>query len=76
MGQPELISNARGSVDCDSSVSTRPRSNSAVKWNALQFHRTLFVRSNPDQDKQSTELRNAGGFVERNSSAEITETRV
>jgi hypothetical protein len=58
MGQPELISNARGSVDCDSSVSTRPRSNSAVKWNALQFHRTLFVRSNPDRDKQSTELRN------------------
>ena len=21
-----------------------------VEWNAFQFHRTLFVRSNPDQD--------------------------
>src|SRR6266581_3665202 len=41
-----------------------------------QFHRTLFVRSNPDQDKQSTELRNAGGFAERNAGAEIAETRM
>src|SRR5712691_4379531 len=37
-------------------------SNTAVEWKALQFHQTLFVRSNPDQDRQSTELRNAGGF--------------
>jgi hypothetical protein len=49
-------------------------SNAAVEWNALQFHRTLFVRSNPDQDKQSTELRNAGGFAERNETAKIAET--
>ena len=46
------------------------------EWKALQFHRTLFVRSNPDQDKQSTELRNAGGFAERNAGAEIAETRM
>jgi len=51
-------------------------SNTAVEWKALQFHRTLFVRSNPDQDKQSTELRNAGGFAERNAGAEIAETRM
>ena len=50
-------------------------SNTAVEWKALQFHRT-FVRSNPDQDKQSTELRNAGGFAERNAGAEIAETRM
>jgi hypothetical protein len=51
-------------------------SNTAVEWKALQFHRTLFVRSNPDQDKQSTELRNAGGFAERKAGAEIAETRM
>ena len=51
-------------------------SNTAVEWKALQFHRTLFVRPNPDQDKQSTELRNAGGFAERNAGAEIAETRM
>ena len=50
--------------------------NSAAEWNALQFHRTLFVGSNPDQDKQSTELRNAAGFAERNANAEIAGTRV
>ena len=43
------------------------RSNTAVEWKAFQFHRTLLVRSNPDQDKQSTELRNTGGFAERNA---------
>jgi hypothetical protein len=37
---------------------------------------SLFVRPNPDQDKQSTELRNAGGFAERNANAEIAGTRV
>ena len=52
------------------------RSNTVVEWKVLQFHRTLFVRSNPDQDKQSTELRNAGGFAERNAGAEIAETRM
>jgi hypothetical protein len=36
----------------------------------------LFVRSNPDQDKQSTELRNAGGFAERNETAKTAETRM
>src|SRR5438874_4723095 len=51
-------------------------SNTAVEWKALQFHRTLFVRSHPDQDKQSTELRNASGFAERNASTETAETRV
>jgi len=40
------------------------------------FIGTLFARSNPDQDKQSTELRNAGDFAERNAGAEIAETRM
>jgi hypothetical protein len=47
-----------------------------VEWNALQFHRTLLVRPNPDQDKQSTELRNGGGFAERNQTAKTAGTRV
>ena len=51
-------------------------SNTTVEWKALQSHRTLFVRPNPDQDKQSAELRNAGGFAERNAGAEIAETRM
>jgi hypothetical protein len=42
----------------------------------LQFQRTLFVSSNPDQDKQSTELRNAGAFAERNGIGKIAETRM
>ena len=52
------------------------RANSALEWNPWQFQRTLFVRSNPDQDKLSTELRNAGGFAERNAGAETAGTRV
>jgi hypothetical protein len=36
----------------------------------------LFVRSNPDQEKQSTELRNAGGFAERNGIGKIAKTRM
>jgi len=42
----------------------------------VAISRPLFVRPDPDQDKQSTELRNAGGFAERNAGAEIAETRM
>jgi hypothetical protein len=50
--------------------------NAALEWNAWQFHRTLFARSNPDRDKQFTELRNGGGFAERNQTAKTAKTRV
>ncbi len=32
--------------------------------------------TNLGYDKQSTELRNGGGFAERNAGAEIAETRI
>ena len=49
--------------------------NSVVEWNAFQFPTDLGSASG-DQDKQSTELRNAAGFAERNQTAKTAKTRM
>jgi len=36
----------------------------------------IVCQSRPDQDKQSTELRNAGALAERNGVGKIAETRM